>query len=58
MRTMLSGKIGRSDRLFSPMYDTDVPWLWRTIVLNFNLSIMTICRFLWICRYHAYDVTC
>jgi len=27
MRMTLSGWMGRSDRLFSPMYDTVVPWL-------------------------------
>jgi len=27
MRRMLDGWPGRGDRLFSPRYDTDVPWL-------------------------------
>jgi len=47
METMLSGRMGRSDRLFSPMYNTDVPWLWRTIVLNSNSLITITCQFLW-----------
>jgi len=47
MEMALSGWMGRSDRPFSPKYDTDVPWLWRTIVLNFNSLIAITCRFLW-----------
>jgi len=34
METALSGWRGRSDKPFSPMYDTDIPWLWRTTVLR------------------------
>jgi len=35
------------DRAFSPTYDTDVPWLWRTIFLNFTSLTTITCRFLW-----------